>query len=255
MRTVIVQGELEAVSLIEEVPSGSIWKARDLKSDCTLIVKTISLYPRTVDVTAFSKILFPANTQLSPLAPLKFISVEGQRLVISYDILPSQSLLSLIEGRLISFELGKRFAATICAGLHTLHKQGMTHGRLLPETSLISGEDDLKLTEYCLTPLWNEPFPYELPFLDPLSIERRTASSDIYQLGVILYQMATGHLPFDIDEMQKLKERPVKAPPPIGKRASNWPFQAFDIINRALTLDTRQRYENVSEISAAFAAM
>ena len=116
------------------------------------------------------------------------------------------------------------FASQICAGLEHAHKKGIVHKDVKPENILITKEGILKITDFGIAKALNQgtittggmamgsvhyfsPEQARGSFVD--------AKTDIYSLGVILYEMVTGKRPFDGESaisvaMQHIESEPVR---------------------------------------------
>jgi serine/threonine protein kinase len=158
-------------------------------------------------------------------------------------------------------------ALQLCAGLSAAHAEGVYHRDLKPQNIFIVNPDDpvpiVKILDFGLskvsrpgtrslwyaggstpvgTPLYIAP---ELARLDKKADHR----ADIYSLGVLLYQLWTGRLPFDspsIDEVLRMhKEEP---PPEPSKFRPGITDQSELILMRALAKDPKDRYQTVDEL-------
>ena len=162
-----------------------------------------------------------------------------------------------------------QLATEICEGLEAAHEQGVSHRDLKPSNILLSSGGHPCIADFGLahslrpnvlpkpgnaegslsestsgTPRYMSPEQ-----VDGVCIDHRT---DIYSLGLILYEMATGRIPFDDDSAlqtmaQRLTEKP--ASPKLSNPALSDKLTA--IILRCLEQDPKQRYADVRELLAA----
>ncbi len=150
------------------------------------------------------------------------------------------------------------FAAQICAGLEHAHKKGIVHKDVKPENILITKEGILKITDFGIAKALNQgtittggmamgsvhyfsPEQARGSFVD--------AKTDIYSLGVILYEMVTGKRPFDGENaisvaMQHIESEPVR-PAIINPVIS----ESLDtVILKAMKKDTFERYQSATQM-------
>lgn len=150
------------------------------------------------------------------------------------------------------------FASQICAGLEYAHKKGIVHKDVKPENILITKEGILKITDFGIAKALNQgtittggmamgsvhyfsPEQARGSFVD--------AKTDIYSLGVILYEMVTGKRPFDGESaisvaMQHIESEPIR-PAIINPNVS----QSLDaVILKAMKKDTYERYQSATQM-------
>jgi hypothetical protein len=81
-----------------------------------------------------------------------------------------------------------------------------------------------------------------------------TPASDQYSLGVVAYQMLSGHLPFTGEAViDIIKKHCMDPPPPLGLLSSSTPPSLVAVIERALAKSPEDRFPNVAEFAGAFA--
>jgi serine/threonine-protein kinase len=154
-----------------------------------------------------------------------------------------------------------RIVLAICDALGYIHNRGIVHRDLRPENILVDDRDHIKLIDFRLA--WKEgsaritftnlaQLVGSSPYISPEELKgtRGDARSDIYALGVILYEMVTGKVPFPgRDPFERLTQHPV--PPREVEPAISRQLQ--EVIYRALEREHKNRYPNAHEFAVDLA--
>lgn len=164
----------------------------------------------------------------------------------------------LDEGR-IAHDRALRIAREVLEALAYIHVNGVVHRDLKPENILVDGQDHIKLIDFGIAGdtsarrLTYANFTTALGTPDYISPEqvkgkRGDGRSDIYSMGVILYEMLTGKLPFSgTTPLAAMNDRLLNHPvPPRVADPAITPYMQ-EIIYRALERDPRNRYARAEE--------
>jgi serine/threonine protein kinase len=152
-----------------------------------------------------------------------------------------------------------RIGAALADALHSLHQQGVIHLDVKPENAILRSDGTLVLIDYGFAhhvghpDLLAEETSFAVgsaPFVSPEQIlgSREDRRSDIFALGVVLYELATGKLPFgepDSDVRNRLWLEPV---PPTALAPSVPPWMQ-EIILRCLEPRAELRYQSAAHIA------
>lgn len=166
----------------------------------------------------------------------------------------------LSEGRM-SQDRAIGIAVKVLDALEYIHEQGVVHRDLKPENIMIDENDDIKLIDFGIAGdssarrLTYANFTATLGTADYISPEqvkgkRGDGRSDIYAMGIILYEMLTGRLPFSgTSPMEVMNDRLLNYPlPPSIADASISP-QLQEVLYRALERDPQNRYGHAREFA------
>src|ERR1700733_7883229 len=163
---------------------------------------------------------------------------------------------NLLEPRKVLEVIGRTAEA-----LGFAHKQQVVHRDIKPANLMYDPATDiLKITDFGIARLSDSGstrtgIVLGTPsFMSPEQLEGRTVTgrSDLFSLGVSLFQLLTGHLPFTADTMTGLMQQIAEAPhPPLRAFRPDLPACVEGIIDRALTKNPEARFETGAQMAAA----
>ncbi len=151
-------------------------------------------------------------------------------------------------------------AALMATALHALHKQGVIHFDLKPDNFLQRPTGEMVLIDFglshheALPDLLAEEFTIPMgtfPYIAPeqyLKV-RNDLRSDIFALGAMMYEMATGRMPFGVPETLKaVGKRLWSDPVPPRLSRPDLPEWLQEVILRALEVDPARRYQSAAQM-------
>ncbi len=220
MRTLV--GETLAQYRVEERlgagGSGVVYRARDLRLERPVALKVISEELRHNEL-AWARLLREARLASSLHHPhicgIYDLGEEDDRSYIAMEYIDGLLLSDAIQGGALSPEQVRHHGSEIAQALAHAHEQGVIHGDLKSHNVMLTTEGDVKLLDFGL----GRRIPRQgmeqvtsshlvlaevgamagtLPYLAPEQLRGESSSipSDVWALGVLLYEMATGELPF-----------------------------------------------------------
>ena len=147
------------------------------------------------------------------------------------------------------------FACQICNAVDHAHRQGVIHRDLRPANVLVTDNDMLKVADFGTsrfleiaahgTTVIGSP-----PYMAPEQFHGKAVfASDVYSLGVTMYQMLTGTLPYDTPsagDLDKLMSGELVSPPRLKNPAV--PRGINDIVMRAMAPDVAARYQRAADL-------
>ncbi len=166
------------------------------------------------------------------------------------EFLDGQPLDRILEKGSIPFSKACAWAAEVACALGAAHRKGVIHGDVKPANMLITDDGRVKLMDFGMarlasrdtgaTPLLGTP-AYWCP--EQIMGKPQDARSDLFSLGVVLYEMVTGKRPFDADSLQGICSRVLSSTPLPPSHSNPSVPTGFDaIVARCLAKDPAARY-------------
>jgi serine/threonine protein kinase len=161
----------------------------------------------------------------------------------------------------LSAEETARVGAALADAVHQLHLQDAIHLDLKPDNAIVKADGAVVLIDFGLA--YHEHFPDLLaeeqrfaagstPYISPEQIlgTRSDPRSDIFSLGAILYELATGKLPFGVPStMAGLRDRLWLDPMPPRLRSPEIPPWLQEVILRCLEPQAADRYQSAAHVA------
>ena len=260
----ILGGRYEIIEKIGEGGMAEVYKAK-----CHLLNRYVAikiLKPEYSKDETFVKRFRREAQSAAALTHANIVSVydvgtEDDINYIVMELLESKTLKDYIdEHGAMSSDLVLKISAQIASALETAHKAHIIHRDIKPQNIVLNKNMVAKVTDFGIAKITNVPsatitsFGSTMGSVHYFSPEHAKGGytdekSDIYSLGVVMYEMATGKLPFDADSpvsvaLKQIQEEPV---PPIDVNPNVSPA-LNQIILKALQKSTALRYQNATEV-------
>jgi eukaryotic-like serine/threonine-protein kinase len=239
----------------------SIFRATDLRDDRTVALK-IPHPDMEADPILFDRFKREAaiGERLNhPNVMRVYADKDRSRIYMAMEWCNGRLLRRILDEGRIPRERAIRIAIGVLKALEYIHANGVVHRDLKPENIMVDENDNIKLIDFGIASdmasrrLTYANFTATLGTPDYISPEqvkgkRGDARSDIYSMGVILYEMLTGKLPFSgPSPLAAMNDRLLNHPVPPRVADPSVPPELQEILYRALERDPKNRYAHASE--------
>jgi serine/threonine protein kinase/Flp pilus assembly protein TadD len=242
---------------------GVVYKAEDTKLRRTVALKFLS--PQAVgteeDKTRFIHEAQSAAALNHPnICTVYEIDEYEDRSFIAMECIEGESLKAKIKSGRLQLDEAVGIAVEIAEGLQEAHSKGIIHRDIKSANIMLTTAGRVKVMDFGLakssgrTQLTKDGTTVgTVAYMSPEQgrgepVDFRT---DIWSLGIVLYEMITGELPFTADYEQATIYRIInEEPPSIRSRCSDVPKKLEQIIERALAKSTKERYESAEAFAA-----
>jgi serine/threonine protein kinase len=263
----------EIIEQIAETHKSIVYRAKDKTNQQIVILKSFKKkYPSFWELAQIRQ----ENKLVQSLEYPGVVKSLGliwkdDSIFISFEDTKGESLKNCIQKNFISMssflDLGIRLADTLAF----IHSKGIIHKDIKPHNIIVRYVDnefkDVRLTDFGLSVIQNDdiqsfynPKAIEgtLPYISPeqsgrmnLSIDYRT---DFYSLGITLYEVLAGELPFaSNDPIELIHSHIARTPPPIqDKQKREIPEAVAGIIYKLLAKSPEDRYQNAGSLKKEF---
>lgn len=188
--------------------------------------------------------------------------VDGQRVFFASELIEGESLATVLARRgKLTPDLVVEYGRQIADVLRYLHSKDLIHSKLTPDKILLTSDHRIKIADLRLNRpkkrRWDKTRRRELDtaaYMAPEQfVDGATQKSDFYSLGVVLFEMLTGKLPYPPDTIGRMTKMKMKAEvPSVASHVMNCPIWLDKIISQMLSPDAKARPHSARAIVLAF---
>src|SRR5213593_1628441 len=272
-----VIGHYRIESLIGVGGMGEVYLARDERLGRKAALKLLpeNLTTDEAQLSRFKNEARSASALNHPnILTVYEIGTEGNRQFIATEFIEGITLRASIARGRINPHAALEIAVQVASALTAAHEAGVVHRDIKPENIMLRPDGYVKVLDFGIAKLAEEELPAAMPRDEALLLvetnlgavlgtvrymspeqacgEHVDQSTDIWSLGVVLYEMLTGHAPFTGDTSQDVMFSILeKEPPPLTHYIARAPAELQQIISKTLRKDRGHRYRSAHELLQA----
>ena len=186
---------------------------------------------------------------------------DHNRPYIVMEYVSGDDLRTVLDQGLLSIPQIVDYGIQICNAVGLAHRQSLVHGDLKPGNIMISPENQAKVTDFGLARalgesamddgqlVWGTP-AYFAP--EQAAGDSMIPATDVYAIGIILYEMITGTVPFVGPSDQEVARKQLyEHPVPISDYTDQVPLTLEEITHKALMKNPAQRFHTADQLKQA----
>ncbi len=243
---------------------GTVYRATDSQTNQEVAIKIISR-----ELTLDPKMIERFKREGEALRQLCHPNIVGfvdafqhdEQYLIVMEYVGGGNLHDLIKQGSLSIDRARQIALDLCDALTRAHRLNIIHRDIKPENVLLATDGTPRLTDFGVAKLMSEATrltgtgtqigtPY---YMSPEAWEGKplNAQADIWSLGVVMYEMLTGEVPFGGETLVAVMNKVLTAPlPDLKTKRADTPDRLSQIVQRTLTRDKTKRYSTTRQVAA-----
>jgi serine/threonine-protein kinase len=252
--------------LLERIGTGGmadVFRARDLMLERTVAIKI--LHETYSNDNAFQdrfkqEARAAANLSHPNIVTVHDFGFDHGQLFIVMEHIPGKDLKTILRQRgRYSVEEAIPLIVQACAGIGYAHRAGLVHCDIKPHNMIVTPDGRLKVTDFGIARALSTIMPDERAdvvwgspqYFSPEQAvgEGPSPSSDVYSLGIVLYEVLTGALPFTAPSSEELARMHLEEPPiPPSEYIPDIPPALEEIVLKVLSKEPAARYRTADQL-------
>jgi len=265
----LVAGRYELEEVVGTGGMSSVYRAHDTLLDRKVALKV--LHPQYADDEEYVERFRREARAVARLSHPNIVTVidrgeeNGQEFIV-FEYVDGQNLKALVNARgAIPVETAVALGHQIARALAFAHEQGLVHRDVKPQNVLLNGDGRAKVTDFGIARSMDVKHGMTqtgavLGTSDYIAPEQAqghgvNARTDVYSLGVVLYELLTGEVPFPGENFVAVAMRHINEPPPSARALRrDVPPRLDAALQRAMAKDPADRYPSMDAFCAELEA-
>ncbi len=240
-----------------------VYKGQDLALGRIVAIKV--LRPRLTSDPTFLARFHQEARNVANLSHPNIVTVhdfgqDGNTYYIVMEFIEGQDLKKLIRTDApMSVDRALKIAIQICAGVGFAHRSQLVHADVKPQNVLITADDQVKVTDFGIAQALSPSYPAEKPGVvwgsphyfapEQASGNAPTPASDVYAIGIVMFEMLTGKLPYMGNDQQELATAHLREPVPhVMEFNPRVPVHLDRIIYKVMSKAPNDRYATADQL-------
>jgi serine/threonine-protein kinase len=258
-------GRYEIAAELGKGAMGTVYKANDPMLERTVALKTIRITVSTDETAEYETRFYQEAKAAGGLNHPNIVTIydvgkTGDVPYLAMEYLEGSELHEVMRHmKPMAPEHAVEIAAQVADGLAYAHERGVVHRDIKPANIMVVRDGLVKIADFGVARMRSSergPDTHVVGsprYMSPEQVLRKRAEqrSDIFSLGVVLYEMLTGAPPFTGADLNAIMFQIVNTePPPPGTRVSGLPEMLDSILAKALAKAPENRYQSARELAA-----
>lgn len=258
-------GRYEVLGELGQGAMGVVYKARDPLIDRVVAIKTINLSLAMDEKEEYEGRFYQEAKAAGRLNHPNIVTIydvgkSGNVAYIAMEFLEGRELRDVMnEGTLLPVEQVLNIVAQVAQGLAYAHEHDIVHRDVKPSNIMVIRDGNVKITDFGIARMASASVRTQTgmvlgspKYMSPEQVMGKNIDqrSDIFSLGVMLYEMLTGQAPFDGENVNAIMYQTLNAVPPQPNTLNtDVPEMVNFIVAKALAKGVDDRYQNAKDFA------
>lgn len=259
-------GRYEVVSEIGQGAMGVVYKATDPLIDRIVAIKTINLSLAQEERDEYEGRFYQEAKAAGRLSHPNIVTIydvgrSGDIAYIAMEFLQGRELRDILnDDQLLPVSQVIDIVAQVAQGLAYAHEHGIVHRDIKPSNIMVGRDGHVKITDFGIARMASAAVRTQTgmvlgspKYMSPEQVMGKLADqrSDIFSLGVMLYEMLTGQAPFTGENVNAIMYQTLNSiPQPPSVLNAGVPDMLNFIVAKALAKDLEHRYQNAADLAS-----